>query len=68
MNHGNENPLPRPSLIFGLVLSGIAVVALVVVADPARALQVLLTASPVELAAAVVVCGLGLVTRAAASR
>jgi len=68
VNHGYENPRARRSLISGLLLSGIAVIALVVVADPARALQVLMTASPVELAAAVVVCGLGLVARAAASR
>ena len=49
-------------------MSGAAVVALVVVADPARALQILVTASPAELAAAAVVCSVGLVARSAASR
>ena len=49
-------------------MSGAAVIALVVVTDPAHALQVLLTASPSELVAAVVVCSVSLVFRAAASR
>lgn len=58
----------RRSLIPGLLVSGAAVVALVVVADPARAFQILLSASPMEIVLSVVACSLGLVARAAASR
>jgi uncharacterized protein (TIRG00374 family) len=68
VGHVNESSRVRRSLIPGLLVSGIAVVTLVAVADPARALQVLLTADPIHLAAAAVVCCIGLVARAAASR
>ncbi len=68
MDHDDQHRRALRSLIPGLLLSGTAVVALVVVADPARALQVLMTASPTELAAAAVVSVLSLIARAAASR
>ena len=58
----------RRSLIPGLLVSGAAVVALVVVADPGRAFQILLSARPTEIVLSVAACGLGLVARAAASR
>lgn len=68
MHDDNKKPRSRRSLIPGIVLSGIAVVALVVVADPVRAFQILMTASPMELVAAVLVTGVSLTARAAASR
>ena len=68
MDHLNGKGLVRRSLIPGLLVSGVAIVALVVVADPARAFYVLLSASPLELVLSVVCCSLGLVARAAASR
>lgn len=68
MDHDDQDRRALRPLIPGLLLSGAAVVALVVVADPARALQVLMTASPTELAAAGVVSVLSLIARAAASR
>lgn len=68
MDHGKENPRATRSFIPGILVSGIAVVALVVVTDPGRALEILLTARPAELAVAVVLFCIGLVTRSAASR
>jgi uncharacterized protein (TIRG00374 family) len=68
VDHGNETWRTRRSLVPGLLLSGIAVVALVVVAEPARAFEVLLTARPAELGLAVAVFVVGLSCRAACSR
>lgn len=56
------------SLIPGLLVSGAAVAVLVAVADPARALEILLNARPKELAASVVVFAVALTGRAATSR
>lgn len=49
-------------------MSGVAVIALVAIADPVHALETLMTARPTEIAAAVVVSVLSLIARAAASR
>ncbi len=68
MDHVNEPRRTRRSLVPGLLLSGAAVVALVAFADPARALEILVTARPAELGAAIVVSLAGLVARAAAAR
>ncbi len=68
MNDDTEHRQTQRSLIPGILLSGAAVVALFVVADPARALEILLTARPAEIAAAALVSGLSLIARAAASR
>ena len=68
MNDDHEKSRTRRSLIPGILLSVIAVVALIVMADPVRALQILATASPTALAAAVIMSGLSLIARAAASR
>jgi hypothetical protein len=55
-------------LIPGLLVSGAAVAVLLAMADPARALEVLLAARPTELALSVVVFAVALTGRAAASR
>jgi uncharacterized membrane protein YbhN (UPF0104 family) len=68
VNEDNEHRRTQRSLVPGILLSGAAVVGLVVVADPARALEILMTARPAEISAAAVVSGLSLIARAAASR
>lgn len=68
MSDSIKIPQTRRSLAPGILLSGIAIVILIVVADPARALEILVTARPAEIAAAVVISGLSLIARAAASR
>ncbi len=68
MDHLNGKGRVRRSLIPGLLVSGVAIVGLVVVTDPSRAFHVLLAASPWELVLSAVCCSLGLVARAAASR
>lgn len=68
MDRDNDNRQIASSLIPGLLVSGAAVVVLVMVADPARALEALLAARPAELVAAVVVFVVALLARAAASR
>ena len=55
-------------MIPGLLVSGAAVAVLLAMADPARALEVLLAARPTELALSVVVFAVALTGRAAASR
>jgi uncharacterized membrane protein YbhN (UPF0104 family) len=64
----NDTRRTARSFVPGLLISGAAVVVLVLVADPARAVEALVTARPVELAAAVVVFVVALGARAAASR
>ena len=68
MDRRTETTRATRTLIPGLLVSGAAVVALVAFADPARALQVLLSARPAELAASVAVFTVALAGRAATSR
>ncbi len=57
-----------PSLIPGFVVSGAAVVLLVVTVEPARAVDVLFAVNPAKLAASIAVFVVALLARAAASR
>jgi len=68
VDHVNDSRRTRRSLVPGLLLSGVAVVALVAFVDPARAIDVLVSARPAPLVIAIAVSIAGLIARAAAAR